>query len=181
MQPIIDRRFRIVSDYALRDLVLMVRKFKVDAAGMDIERHPQCGLAHGRAFNVPARTARQSLAVQFKIPVRLAVLAPFPKDKILDIFFFIFISINPGPGPESVHVYIGKLPIFMVRGIFGDIKIHRTVFAVSVAGINYRFGQNLHFFDIFPIGGMRHYIGLVYIQFSRIIPKNPFIFAGKPV
>src|SRR3546814_10694952 len=49
----------------------MVDLAMVDAAGVDIERHAEFGLAHHRAFEVPARRAAAPRRIPFHLP-RLA-------------------------------------------------------------------------------------------------------------
>ena len=46
-----------VGAFALGDFVFVVRKLQVSATAVNIKRLAQRGAAHGRAFNVPARSA----------------------------------------------------------------------------------------------------------------------------
>ena len=50
-------RVDAVGAAALGDLVLVVREDQVEAAAVDVERHAQPALAHGRALDVPAGAA----------------------------------------------------------------------------------------------------------------------------
>ena len=61
--------FAVMGAPALRDLVFMVREDQVLAAAMDIKGFAQILLAHGRAFDMPARTA----APPRRFPARLIV------------------------------------------------------------------------------------------------------------
>src|SRR2546421_12568685 len=57
VQPIADERL-VGGGLALRDLVFVVRKDVVHAAGMDVEALAQVLHAHRRALDVPAGPAR---------------------------------------------------------------------------------------------------------------------------
>src|SRR6266849_75225 len=57
VQPIARERLALMCAYALRDLVLVVRKDEIEPAAMDIESFAEKRLGHRRAFDVPARSA----------------------------------------------------------------------------------------------------------------------------
>jgi hypothetical protein len=57
VHPVARERAFAVGALRLRDLVLVVRKDEVLAAGVDVERRAQVRDGHGRALDVPAGTA----------------------------------------------------------------------------------------------------------------------------
>ena len=67
--------------FALGDLVLVVRELQIGAAAVDVEAFTQHLAAHGRAFDVPARTARAVGAVPLGL-VGLAGLGRFPQHEV---------------------------------------------------------------------------------------------------
>src|SRR5690625_3265314 len=69
------------STFRLGNFVFVVRKFKVWATTMNIERHAQQFVTHGRTLDVPTRTALTVRRRPFAI-VGLARLCCFPKYKI---------------------------------------------------------------------------------------------------
>ena len=63
MQPIARELPFRVGAAGLGDLIFVVRELKVVAAAVDVERRAQKVVAHGRAFDVPARTPPAPRAV----------------------------------------------------------------------------------------------------------------------
>src|SRR5439155_22901159 len=76
---------------ALRDLVLVMGKDIVDAAGVDVEALTQVLHAHRRALDVPAGAPRP----QRRFPRLLAWLACLPEDEITGIVFAIVVDVDP--------------------------------------------------------------------------------------
>src|ERR1700689_970995 len=63
MQPVFDEGLAGMRAFALRDLVLVMRKDQVEPAAMDVEALAQEFSAHGRAFDMPARPSPAPRAV----------------------------------------------------------------------------------------------------------------------
>ena len=63
VQPVAREHAAAVRAGRLRDLVLVVRKHQIVAAGVDVDRLAQMRLGHRRAFDVPAGTAAAPRAV----------------------------------------------------------------------------------------------------------------------
>src|SRR2546428_10663196 len=85
---------------ALRDLVLVVGKDIVDAAGMDVEALTQAPHAHRRTLDVPAGAPRP----QRRSPRLLAWFAGLPKDEITGIAFAIVANVDPLPALEASDI-----------------------------------------------------------------------------
>ena len=73
MYPVTNRLFPRATA-GLRDFVFVMRKDQVFAAAVDIEGVAEVFFAHGRTFNMPARSARTPGA----FPKRFTGLALFP-------------------------------------------------------------------------------------------------------
>src|SRR3546814_8578424 len=58
VKPETGERHAVMRAAALGDLILMMRKDEVEAAGVDVDRLAQMRLDHRRAFDVPAGAAR---------------------------------------------------------------------------------------------------------------------------
>ena len=89
---------------ALGDLVLVMREDQVDATGVDIERRPEVGHAHRRAFDVPAGAAGPDR----RLPRRLAGLGPLPQGEVPDVVLAVFVGLDPLPDPQPLGVQAGQ-------------------------------------------------------------------------
>ena len=83
MHPNIGKARALMGAAALRDLVLMMREHQIIAAAMNIEMRSQQFVAHGRAFNMPPRTAITPWAV----PSGRVRIGWFPQHEIHRIAF----------------------------------------------------------------------------------------------
>ena len=92
---------------ALGDLVLVVREDEVDAAGVDVERRPEVGHAHRRAFDVPAGPAR----ADGRLPDRLAGLGTLPQGEVADVVLAVLVGLDPLPHPQALGVETGQPPV----------------------------------------------------------------------
>src|SRR5690606_32687029 len=101
--------------FALRDLVLMVRKHQVEAATMNVKRLAEQLLTHGRALDVPAGTTRPPRT----FPTWLLGLGSLPEGKVRWAAFAID---GPAAVPlNSINRTIGKLAVL---AILSNIKVH---------------------------------------------------------
>ena len=99
-----ERLFR--RAFRLRDLVLVMRKDQVDAAGMDVDRRlAQQPQRHRRALDVPARTAGAGA----DIPRRLPVLRRLPQHEIAGIVFRVFVDVDAGAGMQAIVIEAREL------------------------------------------------------------------------
>ena len=79
---------RLAGDgFRLRNLVLVMRKDQVDAAGVNIQRLAQIPHRHRRTFDMPARTS----IAKGCVPKRLIAFAPFPQHEVAGIGLFVFV------------------------------------------------------------------------------------------
>src|SRR5437868_3142002 len=106
VQPIADEGL-VGAGFALGDLVLVVRKDVVDAAGMDVEALAQVLHAHRRALDVPAGPAR----AERSLPRLLFRLARLPEDEVARIVLAVVIDVDARPGLEALDVEMRKRAI----------------------------------------------------------------------
>ena len=97
---------------ALGDLVLVVREDQVDAAGVDVERRPEVGHAHRRAFDVPARPPRADGG----LPRRLAGLRALPQREVADVVLAVLVGLDPLPDPQALRIEAGQPTVGRPRG-----------------------------------------------------------------
>ena len=77
--------------FALRDLVLVVGKDQIDAAGMDVDRRlAEQAQRHRRAFQMPPRAARRI----DEVPRRLARLGRLPEHEVADVFLLVAVAVD---------------------------------------------------------------------------------------
>src|SRR5689334_23916994 len=77
--------------FALRDLVFVMRKNEIDAAGVNIETLAEILHRHRRALDMPARTAASDVSV----PRRFGVARWFfPQGEVARVFFLILVGID---------------------------------------------------------------------------------------
>src|SRR5207244_12120189 len=88
MKPVADERLSGRA-FALRDLILVMGEYQVDAAGVDVERLPEVLHAHCRTLDMPARTAR----AEGGLPDVLAGLARLPAHEVARVLIRILVDI----------------------------------------------------------------------------------------
>jgi hypothetical protein len=81
---------------ALGDLVLVMREDQVDAAGVDVERRPEVGHAHRRAFDVPARPARSDR----RCPSSARRAWALPEGEVADVVLAVLVGLDPLADPH---------------------------------------------------------------------------------
>ena len=123
MHPVFNKWFFVGSD-ALSNLILVMRKDKIVAAGMNIEIFTEMFAAHSRAFDVPAGSA----VAPFAFPGRLSFFCFFPEGKVERIFFLL-INFNPRARFQIIYIFPAQLSIAVK---FGYIKKYITINVVSV-------------------------------------------------
>src|SRR2546427_9037949 len=112
MQPVLHEPFARglqARAFALRNLVLVMRKNQVFAPEMDVETRPQDFHAHGAALDVPTGPA---LAPR-TWPENLAVLrqARFPKREVGERFLRVFITAHALARPQLVEIQLHQLAV----------------------------------------------------------------------
>ncbi len=93
-----------VRRLGLGDLVLVVGEDVVDAAAVDVEGRAQVFLAHGRALDVPARSAPPDL----RVPERLALLGRLPEGEVVDALLVVLVGVAAAARPAVLEVDLGQ-------------------------------------------------------------------------
>src|SRR5688572_13152344 len=85
------REFLAGGAFALRDLVLVMREYEVDAAGMNVDgRLAEQAQRHRRALDVPAGAARPAADV----PRRLVLLGRLPQHEVARALLVVLIRVD---------------------------------------------------------------------------------------
>src|ERR671933_546947 len=103
--------------FALRDLVLVVRKDKVVAAAVDIDLWPKLFEVHGRALDMPARPAGRP----GRRPRGLARFRSFPKGEVQRVLFAL-VRCDARPHPHVVDLTAGELTVSF-KGSYPEINV----------------------------------------------------------
>src|SRR5438876_8194570 len=82
--------------FALGNFVLVMREGEVDAAGVNVECFAEIFHGHGRALDVPARTA----GADGGFPEMVAGLRRFPERKVSRTFFFVAVVVDARAGKD---------------------------------------------------------------------------------
>src|SRR5580692_7322260 len=96
MHPVTHEGFPRRS-FALRNFIFVVRKRKIDSAGVYVQRLPKILHGHCGAFNVPARPALANGC----LPEMLAGLWRFPQSEVAGALFFVAVDIHARASLDS--------------------------------------------------------------------------------
>ena len=108
---------------ALGYLVFVMGKFQILAAAMDIKGIPQIFLAHGAAFDMPARPSLGKRA----FPCRFPGFLRLPEREIHGIFFHI-VDLDARPHFQIVQILPGELAIVLeALGIVIYVAVFRHI------------------------------------------------------
>ena len=129
MQPVAGER-TVFCAFGLGDLVFMVRKNKIGSAAVNVEGLAEIFTAHGRALDMPARTAFPPGAV----PGRLSGLAGLPEGKVHGMAL-ARVHFYARPGRHIFQTTMGQLAVF-------GKTIHRIIH-ISIHGVRELFGFEL--------------------------------------
>src|SRR5260221_3508391 len=141
---------------ALGDLVLVMRKDEVHAAGMDVERRAEVGHAHRRALDVPARAPGTDL----RRPRRFARFGPLPQREVSNVVLAVLVRFDAFPHPEAFRVEPGEATVCRPRG---DPEEDRTILRpVGMAAFEERRDEVGHLLDV--LGRPRQDVGHGHAQ-----------------
>ena len=160
------REGRARGALALRDLVLVVGKDQVDAAGMNVDRRlPEQAQRHGGALEVPPRPARP----RAHFPRRLARPGRLPQHEIARILLCILVDVDAHARLHPLGIEARELA---VAGQRRDLEIGRTVARVGVAMASERLDQLAHRAQVGFIGGARRLFGRLDAQLLAVLAKR---------
>src|SRR5512146_1548398 len=109
MHPDLREGLAKMDAFALRDLVLMMRKDEIEPAAMNVEALAEMGLAHRRAFDMPAGPA----AAPGAIPSRQSGGRRLPQDEIRRIALIVR-DLDPRAGDHLVAVAARELAVLRI-------------------------------------------------------------------
>src|SRR5215472_5182791 len=101
----------MVRRLRLRDLVLVMRKHQVDAAGMNVQRVPEISLAHRRALDVPARPAAPKRCVPGSTDLLITPMRVLPQGEVADRLFVVLVGGNPRTCAQTGAVQARELAV----------------------------------------------------------------------
>nr|GEU28296.1 hypothetical protein [Tanacetum cinerariifolium] len=162
VHPVIDH-LAAERAFGLGDLVFVVRELQVRAAAVDIEMFAQQRRAHGRALDVPARTALAPLGIPFHF-LGFRLLRRFPQHEVERIAL-AGVHIHALAGAQVVERLAGQ------AAIFGEVA-HRVVDVAVRALVRQVFpfqllDQRQHLRHV--LGGARHQRGRQDAQRARVL------------
>ena len=130
MHPVTGELFS-VGRFTLRNLILMMWKYQIFTAGMDINLLSQIFFRHHRTLNMPART---SLAPG-RYPERLSLLLRLPEHKIKSILFLVLTCHQERTftGTQVIKILVGELAVLLKLPC---TVVDRTVFLISESLVN---------------------------------------------
>ena len=154
---------------ALRDLVFVMRKNQIDAAGVNIDRRfAQQAQRHRRTLDVPAGAASGHAGVR-KLPRRLAVALPLPQDEVAGVFLRVVVGIDARARLHALGVETRQLSI---TGERRDLEVDRPVAAVGVSvGVERR--------DHLGHGAQVRLVGRARILFHRLEAERLRVLAER--
>ena len=141
VQPVFNHRLFARKGFGLGDFIFMMRENEVTAAAVEVKGIAEVLMAHGRAFDVPARTAFAPGAV----PCRFARFSTLPEGKVHGIVFTV-VNFDAGAG---FHVVEAAAAQFTVVVKFFNAVIDVVVDDVGIALIDealYHFDDVIHVF-----------------------------------
>ena len=154
MQPEFHERLA-GGGFALRDLVLVMGKDQIAAAGVDVERFAQVLHRHGGALDVPAGPP----GAEGRLPERLAFFRGFPKHEIAGIGLVVFIRVHASARAHAGKINLSQLTV-MWEG--ADFEVNRPLARVSVSPVHQRLDELHHFFDV--VGGTDQKLRILQVQ-----------------
>ena len=105
------RELLVRRRFALRNLVFVVRKHQVFAAAVQVEALAQVLHRHGRALNVPSRTARPDR----RVPRHLTRLGCLPQRKVACRILLVLVHVHARAVFHAAQVFLAQLAVLWKR------------------------------------------------------------------
>src|SRR5215472_102838 len=151
----------------LGDLVLVVRKQKVDAPGMYIERLSEILHRHGRALDVPAGPSPPERRVPGCAHSFVLGLRPLPEGEVCRGFLVVLVRGDSGSGPQTGPVEVGQAA---VPGKARDAEVNVAVSLVRVASGQQTLDESHHLPDV--LGGAWVDLGFLGPQQAHVLEED---------
>ena len=146
VEPVTDHRLLARIRFGLGDFIFMVRENQIAAAAVEIKGIAEILIAHSRAFDMPARTARSPGA----FPRRFARLSAFPQSEVHRIVLAV-VYFDAGAGHHVVEAAAAQ---FAVAGKFFHAVIYVVVDDVCETLFNEHFNHVDDFFHMLRYAGV---------------------------
>jgi hypothetical protein len=153
----------------LRDLVFMMRKNQVYAAGVDIQRLAQILNGHHGALDVPSGPA----AADGLVPENFAFFRRFPQGEIARVRFFVLVHVDARARANAAEIVVRQLAVFRKSR---NAEVDGTVAGVSVAVRRQALDGLRHFVNV--LGGGHHMLGRLQAKQRAIVAKGLFVVRG---
>ena len=128
VEPVFDHRLLAREGFGLGDFIFMMRENEVAAAAVEVEGVAEVFVAHGRAFDVPARTAFAPGAV----PRRFTRFRAFPEGEVHGVVLAV-VDFDAGAGHHVVEAAAAQ---FAIVGELFDAVIDVVVDDIGIALVN---------------------------------------------
>ena len=163
VQPVVYEGMATSAAFGLSDFVFVMRENKITAATVEVEAFAQIFHTHGRAFDVPARTAFTPRAG----PSRFTRFSSFPQSEVHGISFAV-VYVNASASHHIFQITTGKLAVMLE---FFYAVIYVTFNLVSIVTVDKGLYGLDDVFDMFRHAGINvsaFYVQLVHYFIVRI-------------
>jgi hypothetical protein len=161
--------------FTLRDLVFVMRKHEVFAAGVEIEGVAEIFHCHGGAFDVPAGAAVAERRIPRSLGGVVRGLGGFPESEVTCGVFFILVEVDAGAVFDAGEIFLGELA---VGGEARDAEVPAAVLGLvgDVLG-GEAFDEGNHAVDVF--GGARDLLGLLDAERGHVFEEGLLEFGAE--
>ena len=173
MHPVVGER-AVTSALGLGALVLVVREHQVGPAAVDVEGQSQVLLGHGRALDVPARTA----LAPGGFPRRLAGLGRLPQGEVQLVALALLQALAVGAqlavaAFRLIDIAPGQLAVTRVGA---HVEIHVALRHVGVAALYQALNERDHGADL--LGGLRANVGVLHAGCVHVLDEQARVLLG---
>ena len=156
--------------FRLGDLVLVMRKDQVDAAGVNIERLAQ-------VFDAPSRSTRCASPAgpaRWAFPrTGLAFFGRLPQHEIAGVGFLVFVHVHARAGEVAAEIVVRELAVL---GEGRDAEVDGAVARIGVAGLRPALDGRGHVGDV--LGGVGQTLGPFQAQRAAVFEKRSGVERG---
>ena len=150
----------------LRDLVLVMRKHQVDAAGVQVDGPgPEQPQRHRRALQMPAWPA----GTRAVVPRRLVGLGRLPQHEVARVVLRVLVHVHADARLHAFGVEVRQAAVGRERR---DLEVDRPVATVGVAVVLERQHHLAHRAEVHLVGGARRLLRRLEAQARRVLAER---------